>query len=212
MKISIQSFKGVAPKIARRYLPEGAAQVAVNVEVFGQSLKPLKGLLAAGRALGSAVRSLYKFGQNNTSDSDYWFTWSGAVDTCRSQIAGDGTAEWTFFTGDGYPKGTHNGIAAVGGYPLPNNSLRLGLPAPVTRPTGTVQGPAHCEVGGVRAESKTTKAECEAVAYCAVGGNRNDSYTTKATCEAAGVCKVNGTLDASKTTRATCEAATGGVW
>lgn len=213
MKIAVQSFQGVAPKIAPRYLPDGAAQVAINVEAFGQSLKPLRGTeaVADGPSL-SGVQTIYKFGQNNPTESLWWFSWGTDVDVCRSQIAGDGTAEWTFYSGDGYPKATHNGIAAVGSSPFPDQSLRLGLPAPVTSLTGRVGQPEYCEVGGIRVDTLTTKAACEATSYCAVNGVRVDVYTSQALCEATGVCKVNGTVNNSYGTRATCEAVTGGVW
>ncbi|MCK7581022.1 MAG: hypothetical protein MZV65_38990 [Chromatiales bacterium] len=44
MKISISKFKGVAPKIPPRFLPDDMAQVAVSVEATGTSVKPLHGL------------------------------------------------------------------------------------------------------------------------------------------------------------------------
>ena len=214
MKIAIQSFQGVAPKIAPRYLPDGAAQVAINVEAFGQSLKPLRGTEAVvgGPNLGGA-QTIYKFGQDYTGEEAIWFNWTRFVDVCRSQIAGNDTAEWTFYSGDGYPKATNNGIATQGaGSTLPRAYHRLGLPAPLKPLTLTVGQPEHCEIGGNRADHLTTKATCEAVAYCAINGVKDTTKTTQATCEAAGVCKVNGTVNTSKTTRATCEAVTGGVW
>jgi len=162
----------------------------------------------------TGASSIYKFGQNNTAETSTWFSWTGGldVDVCRSQIAGDGSAEWTFYSGDGYPKATHNGLGAEnGGFP-PNEALRLGLPAPLAALSGTVVAPAHCEVGGVRADSKTDQASCEAVAYCAVNGARNDNYPTQAACESTGVCRVNGTVDATKTTRDACVAVPNGVW
>lgn len=184
MKVAIQSFFGVAPKIAPRYLPDGAAQVAINVEAFGQSLKPLRGTEAVvgGPNLGGA-QTIYKFGQDNTTENAWWFSWGTDVDVCRSQIAGDGTAEWTFYSGDGYPKATYEGIAKPGP-PLPAASLRLGLPAPVTPLKGVVGQPEYCEIDGERDTSLDTKTLCEASGFCEVDGVRNDTYKTKATCEA----------------------------
>ena len=57
MKISIQSFKGVSPRVNPRYLDEGGAQVALNVEAFGQSVKPMKDLSAALTGPFSSMRT-----------------------------------------------------------------------------------------------------------------------------------------------------------
>ena len=134
MKLAIQSFQGIAPKLNPRYLPEGGAQVARNVEALGQSVKPIRGLSTARTytgVLGSTpVQSLYRFGQDTKDGSGYWLGAPYAVDTCRSQIAGD-EMEWTFYTDysaanlDGYPKiystVTKNDTA---------RHYRLGIPAP----------------------------------------------------------------------------------
>lgn len=188
MKLPISSFFGVAPKIAPRYLPDGAAQVAINVEAFGQSLKPIRGTqaVAGGPSLGSA-QTIYKYGQNNATENSYWFTWGMDVDVCRSQIAGDGSAEWTFWTGDGYPKAFHNGLGASNGGP--SQALRLGLPAPDDvngRLSLTVGQPEYCEVDGVRADGRTTEAICKAPGYCTIGGTIDRTKLTSADCTGAG--------------------------
>jgi len=143
MKLSIQSFKGISPKTNPRYLAEGAAQIALNVEAFGQSLKPLKGLSSSLLTLAKSgvLRTLYRFGQDYAGEDKYWFHWAADVDVCRSQIAGD-VSEWTFYTGDGWPKATYNALALAGtstAYPV--TSRRLGLPAPTTALTATVVNP-----------------------------------------------------------------------
>ena len=143
MKLAIQSFKGVSPKTNPRYLADGAAQIALNVEAFGQSLKPLKGLSSSLLTLAKSgvLRTLYRFDQNYAGEDKYWFHWAADVDVCRSQIAGD-ASEWTYYTGDGYPKATYNALALAGtstAYPV--TSRRLGLPAPTTALTATVTNP-----------------------------------------------------------------------
>jgi len=137
MKISIQSFQGIAPKVNPRYLPDGGAQVALNVEATGRSLKPLKGL---GAAIGSslfaspsgAIRTIYKAGQDVADTDKWWLRWLTDVDVCRSQIAGD-TAEWTFWTGQTYPRMAT--LAMMQQDLTGNNSRRLGLPAPTGKLT-----------------------------------------------------------------------------
>ncbi|MCK7581113.1 MAG: hypothetical protein MZV65_39455 [Chromatiales bacterium] len=55
-------------------------------------------------------------------------SWANDVDVCRGQISGD-TAEWTFYTGDGFPKATNSELVGSGGS-LPANYRRLGIPGP----------------------------------------------------------------------------------
>ncbi len=154
MKISVQAFTGIAPRINPRFLPEGGAQIAENVEAFGQTLKPLKGLSAAvavPNALAGAVRTLYRGGQDELGDNAerrFWLSWADDVDVCRSQIAGD-KREWTFFSGasadEGYAQATYDPIAlGAGGSTnpttgvMPANSVRLGMAAPTEPLTGHV--------------------------------------------------------------------------
>lgn len=138
--LQIKSFGGISPKVPPRYLQDAQAQVALNTDVFQGSLKPLS-------ALGSTVATLtkvgtpltiYRFGQNTVSDSQYWFHWTTDVDVCRSQIAGD-VSEWTFYTGDGAPKATYNAIA-LSGSNYPTVSRPLGIPAAATAATVAVTG------------------------------------------------------------------------
>ena len=145
MKISIQSFKGLSPNTNPRYLEDGAAQVALNVEAFGQSLKPMNGLSAAlaGPSLVSNAKTVYRAGLNPPSDAYWWLSWKDYVDICRGQIAGD-SQEWHFWTGDTtggtYPKGGCADLSINGKTPpYPgSNFVRLGLPAPENRPEGAV--------------------------------------------------------------------------
>lgn len=134
---SIKSFGGIAPKTPPRYLQDSQAQTAMNCPVFKGSIQPISNLGAsvADLAKSGTIKSLYRFGQDIVSDSNYWFHWTTDVDVCRSQIAGD-TSEWTFFTGDGIPKATYSSIA-ISGSNYPAVARPLGLAAPVSAPTAT---------------------------------------------------------------------------
>jgi len=143
--VRVQSFKGISPRTPPRYLEEGAAQVALNCPVFSGSIQPLKDPGASLLTLPKAgfPETLYRYGQDLVSDTQYWFHWTDDVDVCRGQIAGD-TSEWTFYTGDGAPKATYSAIA-LSGSEYPSVSRRLGLPAPNNGPGATVGGTATME-------------------------------------------------------------------
>lgn len=139
--LSIRSFGGISPKIPPRYLQNTQAQTALNTTVFNGSLQPFLGLGTSVLTLSSTgtPQTIYRFGQDLTSDTQYWFEWEDDIDVCRSQISGD-ASEWTFYTGDGAPKSTYNTIALTGGPPYPAVSRPLGLPAPVSAVNVSVSG------------------------------------------------------------------------
>lgn len=134
--LSIKSFGGIAPKIPPRYLPAEGAQVAINATVFNGSIQPLKDFGSTITTLpkNGVIRTIYRFGQDVDSDSQYWFHWTSDIDVCRSQIFND-TAEWTFFTGDGAPKATYSALALTNTTNYPASSIPLGLPNPINAPS-----------------------------------------------------------------------------
>jgi hypothetical protein len=138
--IPIKSFGGIAPKVPPRFLPDTSAQVASNCVVFNGSLQPLTGV---GTAVATLTKSgtpltIYRFGQDIISTSQYWFHWTTDVDVCRSQIPGD-TSEWTFYTDGTLPKATYSTLA-LSGSDYPTVSRPLGIPAPTTALTLTLGG------------------------------------------------------------------------
>lgn len=126
----ISSFGGVSPKTPPRYLQDSQAQVAINCPVFSGSLVPLPdvGTTVTTLTKGGDPTTIYRWGQDVNEDNLYWFSWNYDVDVCRGQVAGD-TAEWTFYTGDGFPKATYNDIALTG-TALPYSYIPLGVPTP----------------------------------------------------------------------------------
>lgn len=144
--IAIKQFGGISPKVPPRYLADTQAQVALDCFVFNGSLQPL---LAPGTTVytlpkAGVPKTIYRFGQDLISDTQYWFHWTTDVDVCRSQISGD-TSEWTFFTDGVQPRATYAALALTGGTQYPMVSRPLGLPAPATAATVAVFGTA--EVG-----------------------------------------------------------------
>lgn len=133
MNYAIPNFFGIAPKKNPRYLPDGWAQIALNADLTGMSLRGLPALDSVSNSqFQPGTERIYRFGQASspepTSDQQYWFEWAKDVDVVRSQLAKDEN-EWTFYTGDGKPKATYRSIA-LGAAPYPSASRLLGLPAP----------------------------------------------------------------------------------
>lgn len=128
--LQIKSFGGISPKTPARYLQDSQAQTALNSQIFNGILTPLLDVSAAVTTLSKAgtPQTIYRFGQDINSETQYWFHWATNVDVCRGQISGD-TSEWTFFTGDGAPKATYSTIA-LSGANYPAVSRPLGLPNP----------------------------------------------------------------------------------
>jgi hypothetical protein len=146
MHIAIRSFKGIAPKIEPRYLPDGAAQVAIDVEADGQSVRPLRGVSAAVATVTlpasspGTVPTIYKAGQDYHGADKYWLTSWADVSICRNQIAGD-TCEWTFFAEPNSPTQVTNRLGwegLSGQLPPDNKRFRLGIAAPEHALTGWV--------------------------------------------------------------------------
>jgi len=138
--VRLQSFGGIAPSIPPRYLKQEQAQIAINCPVFTGSIQSLSDVGTTQLTLDKVgtPATIYRFGQDTISDTQYWFHWLTDVDVARSQIAGD-TSEWTFYTGDGAPKAT-NSTLALSGTDYPAAARRLGLPAPTSAPIATVTG------------------------------------------------------------------------
>lgn len=138
--LTIKSFGGIAPVVPPRYLADSQAQTALNCPMWNGSLQPLADTGSSVYALtkSGTPQTIYRFGQDNPSDTEHWLHWTSDVDVARGQIAGD-TSEWTFFTGDGAPKATYNSIA-LSGTDYPTVSRPLGLPAPTQAAIAAVTG------------------------------------------------------------------------
>jgi len=134
MKFSIQSFKGVAPRVNPRYLPDGMAQVCRNAEAIGWSLKPMPSAEPSGDSVDSLAETIYLY--NAQGDTPLWLDWQDDVDIAKAQIAND-SEEWTHFTGDSRkarPHSTYASIAYSGG------STTLGVLPPENKPPVALSG------------------------------------------------------------------------
>lgn len=139
--ISLTKFSGVAPRVSPNKLSPDMAQTATNVRLVAGTLNSWKNsvTVASGMSAG-AQTTIYRYGQDLYSDSQYWFDWDVDVDVVKGAIANDQT-ERTYFT---HPtlgaRITYNTLALTGGSgAYPYNSYPLGVPAPTGVPVAAVQ-------------------------------------------------------------------------
>lgn len=136
----LTGFGGKVPRISSTLLKESQAQVAENCNLSsGQLQSWRKSLHRADLEKTGAIQTIYKFG----SDANpYWLHWNEDVDVVRGPIAGD-LKERTYFTGLDVPRVTNSDLVAAGaGKSYPNQSYKLGVPAPSNAPTLTKLGTA----------------------------------------------------------------------
>jgi hypothetical protein len=139
--ISLTKFSGVAPRVSPNKLTPEMAQTALNVRLLAGTLSAWKLPTTVLTGLTEASKStIYRYGQDLVSDSQYWFEWPVDVDVVKGAIANDQT-ERTYFT---HPtlgaRITNNSLALTGGSgSFPRNSYPLGVPSPVITPIIAVQ-------------------------------------------------------------------------
>lgn len=146
MKIDITKFFGTMPSASPLSLPEGFAQVALDCDLRGGMLSPLKSYRSVGSLGTSGVKSLHKFGYQSTDEMQWWLAFNADVDVAKGPVFND-VEERTYLTGN-WPVGGGNtkmkktrlGLANSGGAPYPNAWLNAGLPAPANLPIVTASG------------------------------------------------------------------------
>ena len=150
--ITVNKFSGVSPMTPSRYLGTNAAQTALNCPVWLGSLQPIRGASEVftsdtppTRPLTKtgALKSIYRFGQNQTDEGKLWFHWAEDVDVVQGFINGD-TTERTYFSGGTVGNKVTNFAKATDGtstnYPVV--SYDLGVPKPASGPTTAKSGTA----------------------------------------------------------------------
>ena len=134
MRRAVESFRGEAPRVTPRALPDAASQAAVNSRLLTGDLTAFE-QFSTEHALANAgpVRSVSRIAGN-------WMSWESDVDVARGTTPGDTTYR-TYLTGpDEYtePRFTTLALATTGAEPYPVATRPLGVPAPETPPTTTV--------------------------------------------------------------------------
>lgn len=134
----VSGFSGMTPKVSPRLLGESNAQVATNCDFRAGSLGNLLGLSQVMNLEKTPpVLSMHRHLQNEADEDQYWFHWTSDVDVVTGLQAED-TEEFTYFTGDAYPKMTFFTAATTSGTNYPVAAYQLGTPEPSLVPTATV--------------------------------------------------------------------------
>jgi len=140
MNIKIDGFAGMAPSLNQFNMDQAYSQQAVNAKLLYGNLTPYKAARTIVTPTKAGVKkTIYRWGENLSDETTYWFTWTTDVDVVRAPIDSDVT-ERTYFTGDGYPKKTDSSLYSSGGTDYPMNAYKLGVPAPSSAPSATVSG------------------------------------------------------------------------
>ena len=135
MRRQVLSFRGEAPRVSPRGLPDNAAQAAINASLFTGDLRSYRQFAPTlGLANPGLVRTIYKL-------VDQWLSWEGDVDVARGTVAGDTTYR-TYLTGPAVysePRFTNYALATTGAQPYPVTTRPLGVPAPESAPGAVVE-------------------------------------------------------------------------
>jgi len=125
-------FSGIAPGISPRLVADQFGQVAQNIDFESGRLVATSENSDTHTLQNGARRSIYYY--NDTT----WLEWSeDGISAVEGPIPGD-TLNRLYFTGDDYPR---LGSQAT----LPNNTWRLGVPAPSGTPTVAKSGTADAD-------------------------------------------------------------------
>ena len=132
---AVTSFRGEAPRVTPRALPDNGAQEALNANLLTGDLRAFKQFSTTmGLSNGGVVHTIFLL-------NDAWLSWTADVDVARGAVAGDTTYR-TYLTAPGFyaePRFTNYALATTGALPYPVTTRPLGVPAPDSAPT-TVTG------------------------------------------------------------------------
>lgn len=123
-------FFGEVPRVRPHLLPDGASQFAQDVVFENGALTPRRdSSTVATPSKAGTKKTIYRFGKDLASDTQYWFHWLNDTDVARGHVPDD-ASERTYFTESGQaPKVTDSSIA-LASTAYPHASYLLGLPQP----------------------------------------------------------------------------------
>lgn len=142
MKIVLRAFTGMRPVVATDLLRPGEAVTATNTILNGGDLAPFNTLLDVTTLTSTPdVKTIYRYGQEQVSESNFWFQATTDANFVKGPVDGD-TEERTYYSGTlAYPAKTKADIATTAP-PYPTTSYPLGIHKPAAAPTVAVSGTA----------------------------------------------------------------------
>lgn len=122
--LRIAPFLGMAPRIAERLLPDGAAVDATNLVLSSGEIRPIKKPLPVTMPGGSGP--WFAVYRAEYGGAETWLSWTKDVDVARAPLSSDVEARY-YWSGDNEPR-----FAKFSG--LPSTYYSLGIPKPQAAP------------------------------------------------------------------------------
>lgn len=145
MRLDIQKFLGIAPIVPAIALGESMAQIAMDCDLRGGTLSPMRGHRLVGDLGRLNPKTIYKFGYKSGNEMNWWFAFENDIDVAKPAISND-TEERTYFSGDigglDIVRKTRFGLAQAGAAPHPTNYIAASVPAPTSKPVASTTGGA----------------------------------------------------------------------
>lgn len=134
MRIAIDRFKGVRPRVASDLLDGNEGQDADNCKITNGQLRAWDQDLSTQILQNTGtIITIYLY------EDQYWFEWESDVDVVPGPVSGNTTGRF-YYTGDGLPKKSDEDLATTGGGSLPIDYYPMGMPNPVPAPFATAGG------------------------------------------------------------------------
>lgn len=132
MRISIDSFSGALPSIAKNKLPDGYASVAENAQLTGGQLRAFRDIEQDATLANSNISTVYRWGRSQ-GGLGKWLEFELFTHVARGFINSD-TTERTYYVDHLGAFGLRQvDLNLIGSNaPFPENYLDVGVPAPTT--------------------------------------------------------------------------------
>lgn len=137
MRIVVDRFGGLAPRMDPAKLPDHGAQIAPDVRLHSGTLRSWRkpSLHIPSFQLPLDTQSMYY-----DTGSSVWYYWSTDVNVEPGPVADLTANRRYYYTGDGVPKKTDSAMALNGTGAYPRTWLRIGVPAPEGAPLVSSDG------------------------------------------------------------------------
>lgn len=138
----LESFSGIVPKSGPTQLQDNQAQIARNLRLQSNEIRPWKGQTLAYTPVTANLKTIYKF-DGPTGTNPVWLEWDSDVDVVRGPVA-DTEELRLYFTSDSFGPRKTNWLMATGNMagvaPYPNAWYEMGVPAPTGAPNLSAAG------------------------------------------------------------------------